>query len=69
MTTPIPLASTPLFDDDLVAYLLGIPENNGYEARRVGDNTRKIQTIVAFANSNGGLLALGLEDEGESEGP
>lgn len=69
MSTSPPLpAIGPPFDDALVDLLLGIPEHAGYEVKRVGENTRKIQTIVALANTEGGTLVLGLEDAKKATG-
>lgn len=60
----------PPFDDALVDLLLGISEHAGFEVKRVlGEHQhRKLQTISAFANSDGGLLVLGLEDPDKAAG-
>jgi ATP-dependent DNA helicase RecG len=58
----------PPFDDALVDMLLAIPEHGGFEVKRVGDNTRKIHTIVALANTEGGTLVLGVEDPRKATG-
>ncbi len=62
------MLTSPPFDDDLVDELLRQPEGLRFEAKRVGDNTRKTQSIVAFANTEGGLLVLGFEDEDKAAG-
>ncbi|HEV8346800.1 MAG TPA: RNA-binding domain-containing protein [Vicinamibacterales bacterium] len=36
--------------------------------KRVGDNVRKLQTIVALSNTRGGILVLGIEDEDKATG-
>ena len=54
----------PPFDDELVEKLLHAHESLTLEFKRVGgDGGRKLQTVVAFANTEGGLLVLGIEDE------
>jgi ATP-dependent DNA helicase RecG len=55
-------------DDDLIGRLLELPESEEVEFKRVGDNTRKLQSIVAFANTRGGLLVLGIEDPERADG-
>jgi len=60
-------AELPL-DDELVDRLLGIREGQTFETKRAGENRRKIETVVAFANTEGGLLVLGIEDEEKATG-
>ena len=55
-------------DDALVDQLLAWPESAFYETKRVGDNAKKLQTIVAFANADGGVLALGIDDVARATG-
>jgi ATP-dependent DNA helicase RecG len=55
-------------EDEFVAALLRIGESPGFEVKRAGDNKRKIETVVAFANSEGGVLLIGVEDENKSQG-
>ncbi|MEI7881837.1 MAG: hypothetical protein WCI95_13310, partial [bacterium] len=51
----------PLFDDALVDQLLGASENYLFDCKRIKDKlTSVVETVVAFANSDGGLIALGL---------
>jgi ATP-dependent DNA helicase RecG len=59
---PIPV------DDDVIEHLLQIPESDDVEFKRVGDNVRKLQTIVALSNTRGGILVLGIEDEDKATG-
>lgn len=69
MTDPVHIAvSEPPLDDELVAELLRFRESVAFETKRAGDNRRKIETIVAFANTEGGILLLGVEDEGKAGG-
>lgn len=58
----------PPFDDALVDSLLELEESAVLETKRVGDNARKLQSIVAFANTEGGLLVLGIEDSERAQG-
>jgi ATP-dependent DNA helicase RecG len=56
-------------DDDFVRELLDLPEGLRFDCKRVGPkNDRKLETIVAFANTEGGLLALGVEDPKKAKG-
>lgn len=63
-----PPSSDPPFDDELVGQLLSYTESQIYETKRVGDNRRKIETIVAFSNTEGGHLVLGIEDSEKASG-
>lgn len=68
MADSISAPSPPPFDDELIDRLLAAPEGLAFETKRVGDNRRKIETIVAFANAEGGVLLLGVEDEAKATG-
>jgi len=61
---------TPPFDDALVDQLVEMREGRTFECKRVvGEKlTRALESIVAFANTEGGLLVLGLEDEDKATG-
>ncbi|MBL8843770.1 MAG: putative DNA binding domain-containing protein [Planctomycetes bacterium] len=65
---PTELPPRPPFDDELVDQLLSTPEGATFEFKRAGKNDRKLQTIVAFANAEGGYLVLGIEDEDKATG-
>lgn len=60
--------SIPPFDDELVEKLLSFPEGQTFEVKRVGDNAKKIKTITALANTDGGFLILGIEDSNKASG-
>jgi len=69
--TSLPDATTqPPFDDEIAHTLVGMPESLRFEVKRVkGDKlTRALETVVAFANTEGGYLVLGLEDSGKEQG-
>ena len=56
-------------DDALVDQLLVLDEEYRFECKRLaGKPTSALETIVAFANSDGGFLILGLDDPGKAKG-
>ncbi|MFO8073404.1 MAG: ATP-binding protein [Polyangia bacterium] len=57
-------------DDALVADLLrsGVEESSRLEFKRAGRNDRAIDTVCAFANTDGGLLVIGVEDAKKASG-
>jgi ATP-dependent DNA helicase RecG len=61
-------SSTPSFDDDLVERLLVIEESTTFDFKRAGKNDKKIETVVAFANTEGGMMVLGIEDPAKATG-
>jgi predicted HTH transcriptional regulator len=66
VTTPPP---APTFDDALIDRLLDREEDYQFDCKRIKtDLTRLVETIVAFANSDGGTLAIGLEDPEKATG-
>ena len=65
----IGLDATPPFDDALVDDFLKLEESYQYDCKRIKDKLASvIETIVAFANSDGGMIALGLEDPDKAKG-
>ncbi len=55
--------------DEYVDRLLNQEESEDLEFKRVGDKlTRKLETIVAMANTRGGVLVLGIEDARKASG-
>ena len=63
MTQPAP-------DPSVLTSLLTRPESHTFEVKRLkgGELSRCLQSLAAFANSDGGLLVLGLEDPGKAFG-
>lgn len=50
-------------DDQLVDQLLSYPESYNFDCKRIiGKVDKLLETVIAFANSDGGVIALGLED-------
>ena len=57
------------FDDTLVDDLLRQEESRTFEVKRIGRKfSRTLESIVAFANTEGGLLIIGLEDPEKAVG-
>lgn len=65
MSTPSDL---PPNDDVLIDQLLARPETVTFEFKRTGKIDTLLETVVAFANTEGGIAALGLEDPGKAKG-
>ncbi|HEX6986856.1 MAG TPA: ATP-binding protein, partial [Planctomycetaceae bacterium] len=55
-------------DDAFVDRLLRRPESLTFECKRIGKVDRLLESVVAFANTEGGILALGLEDPDKATG-
>jgi len=55
-------------DDPLVERLLLRPESITFECKRIGKIERLLESVVALANTEGGTIALGLEDPDVAQG-
>lgn len=64
------LPSQPPLDNEFANQVLELHESDHLEIKRIaGDKlARALETIVAFANTDGGILVLGLEDPDKGEG-
>jgi len=58
----------PKKDDTLVLRLLARSESITFECKRIGKVDRLLESVVAFANTEGGIIALGLEDPDKATG-
>lgn len=63
-----PPASAPPMDAALIDRVLGMAESRTFECKRVGKVDRLLESIVASANSDGEVLALGVEDPDKADG-
>ena len=52
----------PPIDDALIDRLLQRAESINFECKRIGKVDKLLESVVAFANSDGGFLIIGLED-------
>jgi ATP-dependent DNA helicase RecG len=65
MTTPV----KPLPDEDpRIVELLNEAEGPNFDCKRVGNVDSALKAAVAFANGDGGVLALGVEDTSKAHG-
>lgn len=60
--------SNPPFDDSLVDSLLSRPESLTFDCKRLGKLDKILEAVVAFANTQGGVIALGFEDPDKAQG-
>ena len=60
--------SPPPKDDVLIERLLAQQESLTFECKRVGKVDRLLESVVAFANTEGGVIALGFEDPDKANG-
>ena len=60
--------SLPSLDDVLLARLLERPETANFECKRLGRIDKVLESVVALANSEGGIVAIGLEDPDKAKG-
>ncbi len=69
MSTTTTPQKPPPFDDALVDKALHEEESYTFDCKRLKDKLAKIlETVVAFANSDGGVIGLGLEDPEKAHG-
>ncbi|MFN7874413.1 MAG: helix-turn-helix domain-containing protein, partial [Pirellula sp.] len=61
------MSSNPI-DDAIVDNLLSRPESLTFDCKRLGKLDKILETVVAFANTQGGVIALGLEDPDKAQG-
>jgi ATP-dependent DNA helicase RecG len=62
------LPEGPPVDDELAEQIVANEESRTLEFKRVGNVAKQLETIVAFANTEGGFLVLGVEDEKKARG-
>lgn len=55
-------------NDPFVDRILALPESDRFECKRIGRVERLLESVVAFANTDGGVIALGLEDPDKESG-
>jgi len=59
----------PAVDEQLVDQLLALPESYKFDCKRIiGKVDKLLETVIAFANADGGMIALGLEDPDKAAG-
>ncbi len=63
---PTTSPSSPI--DDPIDILLARPESATFECKRIGRVDRLLESVVAFANTSGGIIVLGLEDPDKAKG-
>ncbi|MEX0718261.1 MAG: ATP-binding protein [Planctomycetaceae bacterium] len=61
-------ATPPPKDDAFVDRLLSRRESAIFECKRIGKVDRLLESVIAFANSEGGVIALGFEDPDKASG-
>jgi ATP-dependent DNA helicase RecG len=65
----LPPTAVPPLDDELLGRLLEAEESHTFETKRVGRHVASsLETMVAFANADGGYLLLGVEDRKKTTG-
>lgn len=70
MSTPVTISPpAPTFDDALIDRVLDHEEDYQFDCKRIKkDLSKLVETVVAFANSDGGTLAIGFEDPDKARG-
>ncbi len=64
----VSLPPPPPLDDELIQALLEMPEGPSLDCKRLGRLDRVLETVVAFASAEGGIIALGLDDPEKTKG-
>lgn len=62
--------NNPPFDDELIKEFLSYPESYSLDFKRVSGKMvhKALETAIAFANTEGGILALGIDDPEKASG-
>ena len=56
-------------DTEIINFILTQPEGQGFECKRAAAKpSRFLETVVAFANADGGLFVIGIEDPAKASG-
>ncbi len=55
-------------DDAWIDRILSLSESPQFECKRTGKIDKLLETVVAFANTEGGIIAIGLEDPDKAAG-
>lgn len=58
----------PPLNNEYVEKILALRETKQFECKRIGKIDTLLESVVAFANSDGGWMALGLEDPEKAKG-
>jgi ATP-dependent DNA helicase RecG len=61
--------SNPTPDDEIIDRLLALPESYKFDCKRIiGKVDKLLECVIAFANADGAVIALGLEDPAKAAG-
>lgn len=56
-------------DDSVIERLLSLPESYIFDCKRItGKVDKLLETVIAFANADGGMIAIGMEDPDKGTG-
>jgi ATP-dependent DNA helicase RecG len=61
-------STLPSKDDALIEQVLRRPESINFDCKRTGKVDKLLETAVAFANTEGGIIAIGVEDPDKATG-
>jgi len=62
------VSTLPPKDDALIEQVLRQPESITFDCKRTGKVDKLLETVVAFANTEGGIIAIGIEDPDKASG-